>query len=116
MVLRDPSLKRVRPGGSVFAALIGLNQPPSSPLAGLTCTVTVTLARAANVLIVPRRAIVMLDGRPHVAVRSSDCVRATAVVLGLSNEEFVEVTKGLEGDARIALGTEAELRDAITGR
>jgi HlyD family secretion protein len=67
---------------------------------GLRVDVYVQLARKENVLMVPRRAVVLSDGIPLVQVRTAAGVRAQPVRLGAQDGMNVEILEGLrEGDA-----------------
>jgi HlyD family secretion protein len=73
---------------------------PGSPLrVGLRVDVYVQLARKENVLIVPRRAVMLTDGVPLVQVKSAAGVRAQPIRLGAQDGMNVEILEGLkEGD------------------
>jgi multidrug efflux pump subunit AcrA (membrane-fusion protein) len=61
--------------------------------------VYVQLARKENVLIVPRRAVMLTDGVPLVQVKSAAGVRAQPIRLGAQDGMNVEILEGLkEGD------------------
>ena len=71
-----------------------------------------------NVLTVPVQAVLQFNGKDHVTKKVDDRFVQTEVELGVSNEKFVEVTKGsTEGDVvamnPISLMTEEEKREAF---
>jgi phosphatidylserine decarboxylase len=73
---------------------------PGSPLrVGLRVDVYVQLTRKENVLIVPRRAVMLTDGVPLVQVKSAAGVRSQPVRLGAQDGMNVEILEGLkQGD------------------
>jgi HlyD family secretion protein len=73
---------------------------PGSPLrVGLRVDVYVQLARKENVLLVPRRAVMLTDGVPLVRVKTAAGVSTQPVRLGAQDGFSVEIVDGLkEGD------------------
>ena len=69
---------------------------------GLSVTVSLITAQKNNVLMVPNRAIVRLQGKTYVNVEQSSTTTPTkqvAVTTGISNSQYTEVTDGVgEGD------------------
>jgi hypothetical protein len=84
----------------------------------MTAQVEILVDRRENVLYVPVQAILEYNGKQHVTKKVGDRFERLEVEVGVSNEKFVQVTKGLaEGDLvvlnPISLMTEEEKREAF---
>lgn len=78
---------------------------------GMYARVRMTSAQKANALVVPRRAVVDVQGRKGVYMVQSNQAVFRAVAVGLEEPNRVEVTDGLsDGDAVVTTGASA-LRD-----
>jgi len=76
---------------------------PGSPLrVGLRVDVYVQLARKENVLIVPRRAVMLTDGVPLVQLKTAAGLRSQPVRLGAQDGMHVEILEGLKEDDVVA--------------
>ena len=83
----------------VYTTKVRIDQPLPGLRPGMTAEVEILVDRRDNVLSVPVQAILQFNGKDHVTKKVDDRYVQTDVELGLSNESFVEVTKGLkEGD------------------
>lgn len=85
---------------------------PSSRLKpGMYARVRFVVADHPNVLVLPRNAIVDLEGTRGVFLAAERTARFTPIQTGIVDQESVEVTSGLaEGDSVVTLGA-ASLRD-----
>lgn len=81
---------------------------------GMYARVQLTVDRRAGVLVVPRNAVVDLDGKRGVFMADDNKARFTPVQLGLQDDERAEIREGLrDGDNVITTGA-AALRDGDT--
>jgi HlyD family secretion protein len=92
-------------------ALLGLRP-------GMTAQVEILVNRLENILSVPVQAILQYNGKDHVTKKVGDRYVSTEVQVGLSNEKFVQIIKGLaDGDLVVlnplSLMTEDEKREAF---
>ncbi|MFH1312551.1 MAG: efflux RND transporter periplasmic adaptor subunit [Candidatus Eisenbacteria bacterium] len=72
---------------------------------GMTADLDIIIARAENVIYVPKEAIVQYDGRPAVMLHSDEETVTQPVVTGLEDDVNVEIREGLEeGDQVILSG------------
>ena len=93
-------------------------QPAPGLRPGMTAEVEILVNQLDNVLSVPVQAILEYNGKDHVTKKVGDRFDAAEVDLGVSNEKFVQVTKGLaDGDIvvlnPISLMSEEEKREAF---
>lgn len=72
--------------------------------AGMTATVEVELDRVEDALWVPPAALHGVPNRYYVRVRDGDTVRDVDVVVGVRNEERVEITQGVE-EGQVLVGS-----------
>ena len=74
---------------------------------GLTVTVSIIIAEATDVLLVPNGAITTRGQQNYVQVVSSDgSIEERAVTTGISNWQYTEVSEGLsEGEQVVVTGT-----------
>ena len=68
----------------------------------MTARVDFALERRADVVTVPRSALLREDGETFVAVRTADGWRKTPVRIGLATPQHVEIVAGLDDGAAIA--------------
>jgi multidrug efflux pump subunit AcrA (membrane-fusion protein) len=78
---------------------------------GMNAEVTILVDRKENVLSVPVQAILEYRGKDHIAVKTPNGYDRREVELGVNNEKFVEVVKGLEPGAIVALNPLALISD-----
>ncbi len=62
---------------------------------------TVELGRDHNVLLIPREAVFLSDGRPIAYRRTAFSVTTVPLALGRQNEKFIEVRSGVSVDDRV---------------
>jgi hypothetical protein len=84
----------------------------------MTAQVKILVNRLENVLSVPVQAVLQYNGKDHVTKKLGDRYDRVEVTLGVSNDKFVQVTKGLaDGDVvvlnPISLMSEDEKREAF---
>jgi RND family efflux transporter MFP subunit len=74
---------------------------------GMFVEVRITIGMKENVLIIPRKAILYKQNKTYVFVLNQDQVSQRDVLLGLLEEDLVEVTGGLrEGEVIVVVGVE----------
>lgn len=88
---------RIIEGVPTYQVTLRLTHVPAELKPGLTADITVHADRRENVLIVPRRAVTVRDGKEIVQVRSADGnVTEATVVTGLvGSDGHVEIVEGL---------------------
>ena len=85
----------------VYTSHIRIDNPLPGLRPGMNAEVEILVDRKENVLSVPIQAILEYQGKDHVAVKTPNGFERKVVEVGVNNEKFVEVTKGLTaGDDR----------------
>ncbi len=102
----------------VYTTHIKIDDALSGLRPGMTAQVEILVNRLENILSVPVQAILQYNGKDHVTKKVGDRYVSTDVQVGLSNEKFVQVVKGLaDGDLVVlnpmSLMTEDEKREAF---
>jgi membrane fusion protein, multidrug efflux system len=80
-------------------------------LPGMYAEVTLTTEVHADVPIVPKPALVHEDEQTFVFVVEGDRAKKQLIEVGLANEDFVEIVKGLEVGAKIIVAGQTGLKD-----
>ncbi len=80
----------------VYTTKVKIDQPLPGLKPGMTAEVTILVDRKTNVLTIPVLAILQYHGKDHVSKLVDDRFVETEVDLGVSNEKFVEVLKGVK--------------------
>jgi RND family efflux transporter MFP subunit len=102
----------------VYTTHVRIDDPLAGLKPGMTAQVEILADRRDNVLSVPVQAILEYGGKQHVAKRVGERFDRIDVEVGVSNEKYVQVSKGLaDGDVLalnpMALMTEEEKREAF---
>ena len=102
----------------VYTTKVRIDQPLPGLKPGMTAQVEILVDRKTDVLTVPVLAVLQFHGKDHVTKKVDDRFVQTEVELGVSNEKYVEVLKGLkEGDvvamSPMSLMTDEEKRKAF---
>jgi HlyD family secretion protein len=103
----------------VYTTKVKIDQPLPGLKPGMTAEVTILVDRKPSVLTIPVLAVLQYHGKDHVSKKADDDrFVETEVELGVSNEKYVEVLKGLkEGDvlamSPMSLMTDDEKRKAF---
>jgi hypothetical protein len=103
-----PTASTASGGSSVvtYAVRITLPSAPSTVLAGMTASIAVTTAQAANVIAVPAIALVGSAGNYGVRVIAADGTsQVVAVDVGLVTTSLAEVKSGLSEGETVSIGT-----------
>lgn len=88
--------------------MIVKNDEQSGVRPGMTANLTIPLQAADNVLAVPLAAVFTDQGERFVYVKEEEKFVRTAVLLGVTDYDYAEVTKGLQGGETVSLVTPAE--------
>jgi membrane fusion protein, multidrug efflux system len=80
-------------------------------LPGMYAEVTLTTEVHADVPIVPKPALVHEDEQTFVFIADGDRAKKQLIEIGLADDDFVEVTAGLESGARIIVAGQTGLKD-----
>jgi membrane fusion protein (multidrug efflux system) len=80
-------------------------------LPGMYAEVTLTTELHENVPLVPTPALVHDEEQTFVFIADGDRAKKVLLEIGLSDDDFVEVTKGLEAGARIIVAGQSGLKD-----
>jgi RND family efflux transporter MFP subunit len=100
-VVRGVSSQVASPTGTVVVR-VALDTPTRPVRVGLSLLARIVVARHEEAVVIPRDAIVpVTDGMEVYVVDDAGVAHATAVVLGASDPDSVEVTSGLSGDEQI---------------
>jgi RND family efflux transporter MFP subunit len=97
---------------NVYPTMVSLERSLPGLRPGMTARVDILVAEREHVLSVPVEAILVYDNRPHAAVTKPDgTFDWREVTLGIANDKFVEVTKGISSGESIALDPLSLLSD-----
>ena len=102
----------------VYTTKVKIDKPLPGLKPGMTAQVEILVDRKTDVLTVPVLAILQFHGKDHVSRKIDDSYVETEVELGVSNEKYVEVLKGIkEGDvvamSPMSLMTDEDKRKAF---
>jgi RND family efflux transporter MFP subunit len=78
---------------------------------GMYARVQFTVERRADALVVPRNALVDLEGRRGVFVAENDTAHFRVVAIGLQDQQKVEVLEGIQPGEQVVTAGAAALRD-----
>lgn len=84
---------------------------PKGFLPGMYAEVTMTTEVRENVPLVPKPALVREDELTFVFVADGDRAKKVRITTGLADNDFIEVTEGLEAGARIIVAGHSGLKD-----
>jgi multidrug efflux pump subunit AcrA (membrane-fusion protein) len=104
-------LLRVGPNATVASSVVTyyasfvLNRVDPRLKSGMTANVTVTVAQASNVLLVPNAAVQTVNGTPTVTVYAGGQQVSTEVEPGLAGDTTTEIKGGLKEGDRVVLPT-----------
>jgi membrane fusion protein (multidrug efflux system) len=74
---------------------------------GMFVEVRIAIGTKENVLVIPRKAILYKQNKTYVFVLNQNQVSQREIILGLSEEDYVEVTSGLDrGEVIVVVGVE----------
>jgi multidrug efflux pump subunit AcrA (membrane-fusion protein) len=92
-----------------FNVLVTLTQPPAAARPGMSASVAVTTAQAANVLAVPAIALVGSTGNYEVrVVATNGQTTLEPVEVGLVTSSMAEITSGLSAGDTVIVGTSTQ--------
>jgi HlyD family secretion protein len=102
----------------VYTTKVRIDDPLPGLKPGMTAQVEILVDRKEDVVNIPVLAVLQYHGKDHVTKKVEDRFVESEVELGVSNEKYVEVLKGLkEGDvvamSPISLMTDEEKRNAF---
>ena len=95
----------------VYTTHVKIDAPLPGLRPGMNAEVTILVDRKENVLSVPVQAILEYTGKDHVAVKTPAGFDRREVELGVTNDKFVEVTKGITDGTIVALNPLALLSE-----
>ena len=106
---------RVDPQTRTFSVRIAIDNEQRRFKAGQFATVTLSFGDATQQrLAIPNRAIVLVEGSPHVfTVKDGDHVETTAVRLGLASDSLTEVVTGLSNGEFVVVDDPSLLADEM---
>ena len=88
--------------------IIVKNDEKSGVRPGMTANLTIPLQAADNVLAVPLAAVFSDQGERFVYVKQGEKFARAPILIGVTDYDYAEVTKGLEGGETVSLVTPAE--------
>ncbi len=88
--------------------MIVKNDEKSGVRPGMTANLTIPLQAADNVLAVPLAAVFTDQGDRFVYVKQDEKFARVPILIGVTDYDYAEVTKGLEGGETVSLVTPAE--------
>jgi HlyD family secretion protein len=99
----------IRNGIKGFATRIVVKNDENSGLRpGMTANLTIPLQSAENVLAVPLAAVFTDQGNRFAYVKQGEKFARVPIVIGVSDYDFAEVTRGLQGGETVSLVTPAD--------
>ncbi len=97
-----------------FSVRVAIDNSKRQFKAGQFATVTLSFGeRETERMVIPNRAIVYLEGAPHVYIVADDRAVATPIETGLSNDEFTEVIIGLTEADQVIVDDPTLLADGM---
>jgi HlyD family secretion protein len=88
----------------VYTTQVRIDEPLPGLRPGMTAQVEIMVSELDNVLSVPIEAIVRYDDKDHVAVQKSDGgIEWRELVLGQSNDRYVEVKQGIKSGESVVI-------------
>jgi len=88
-----------------YAVVVSLGSLPADTRAGMTASVSLTVAQASNVLAVPAIALVSgTDGYSVQVMAADGSVSTQAVAVGLVTSSLAQITSGLSEGQRVVIG------------
>jgi HlyD family secretion protein len=117
-VTQIPTTVTVRGSRTVGDVITLVANPDLKLLPNTNVSVNITTARDDNAVVVPREAVHQEDSRRYVYEVVNDKLRQQYVDTGISNLTVIEITRGLQPNAAIALGSTngRALRDGLPVR
>lgn len=113
-LMPDPTLKWLNPDLNVYVAQIAFDKSYDYLRPGMSAQVEITVNVLKNVLVVPLVAVNFKEGKAYVNVLKGRKIEARQIEIGESNEQEIEVKKGLkEGETIVisALASTSEKKD-----
>ncbi len=100
-----------RATGTTYEVLVTFKEPPERLVAGVRAAVRVVVARASDVVRVPREAVFPCDAGRCVFVPDGERARRRRVETGISDATHVEIRSGLAAGDRVLVGFPEKLRE-----
>lgn len=98
------SIGQYSTGGTTFSAIVTFENDGSAKI-GMSATVSVTVEEATDVIAVPINAVTVKDDKKYVTVIDNNTESEIEIETGISDDEYVEVTSGLNGGETIKITT-----------
>jgi RND family efflux transporter MFP subunit len=95
-----------------YATLVRIDGAPENLRPGMTAEVEILVAHLQNVLTLPVAAVVELRGQYFCWVRDGEEVEKRSLVLGLSNDQYIEVKDGVSERDEVLLNPRAVVAEA----
>ena len=86
-----------------FNIIVSMDNPPADLKPGMSAQVEILIAKLTDVLAAPVQAVATVNGRQVCYVAGKGGVEPRVVKTGLSNDDFVEITGGLEPGEKVLL-------------
>jgi HlyD family secretion protein len=95
----------------VYTTRIRIDDPLPGLRPGMNAEVEILVDRKEKVLSVPIQAILEYQGKDHMAIKTPNGYERRVVEVGVNNERFVEITKGVTAGTVVALNPVALMTD-----
>jgi HlyD family secretion protein len=92
-----------------YPVKVKIDGEPKDLRPGLTAEVEILVAHLSNVISLPVAAVAEKNGQFHGCVKNGSKLERRDLVLGLSNDKFVEVKEGVDVDETVVLNPRAAL-------
>lgn len=90
---------------------VEIPNPGSRLKPGMYARVRLTVAQRSNALVVPRTAVVVVEGKKGVFVANNNTASFLPIETGIEQDDMVEVVKGLDADSRVITTGAQALKD-----
>ena len=105
-LMPDPTLKWLNPDINVYVAQIALNETFDFLKPGMSAKVEILVEKLENVLAIPILAVFFKEGKPFCTVLKGNRTEIRSVELGKSNDEIIEIKRGLSEGEIIVISSE----------
>ncbi|NIA17081.1 MAG: efflux transporter periplasmic adaptor subunit [Planctomycetes bacterium] len=101
--LPDAQMAWLNPDLKVYNTEININEEDSDLRTGMSCKAEIIIDEYENVIYVPIQAVIRINDRPTVYVRSGNSSGPREVELGLDNNRMIHIIKGLKPGEEVLL-------------
>lgn len=113
--LSEADVAAIQQGMPVSVSIESLAQPDAKLRGGMFAQSSIDVLQKPDTLFIPKDALTEQDGKAQVCViRPDDTIELRTVTTGLRNDDYIEITDGLDDGDVIATTNLARLKDGTT--